>query len=91
MPALLIRHKAADDTIWKPLFAEGSTTLRANGCTGGHIFRNAADPDEIWILLAWDDLFRARLFLQSDDMASVLARAGAPDIWFLEDAGLLSW
>jgi hypothetical protein len=40
------------------------------------------------VLLEWDDLERARLFVDSDDLKEGLIRsgvAGAPDIWFLED------
>lgn len=91
MPALLIHRKTAGDTtLWDSLFAEGGTTLRANGCTGGQIFRNADDPGEVWILLEWDDLFRARLFVQSDEVSSLLPGAGISDVWFLERDGLLS-
>ena len=48
----------------------------------------AADPREVLLLLAWDDLERARLFVDSDDLREALIRAGVaeqPDIWFLED------
>jgi hypothetical protein len=40
------------------------------------------------VLLEWDDLERARLFADSDDLREAMARAGVtdrPDIWFLED------
>jgi hypothetical protein len=40
------------------------------------------------VLLAWDDLERARLFVDSDDLRETMIRAGVagqPDIWFLED------
>lgn len=87
MPDVLIRHKVADYTTWKPLFDEHSDTRRANGCQGGRLFRNAADPHEVLILLAWDDLDRARLFAMSDDLHEQMRRGGVvdqPDVWFLE-------
>ena len=56
--------------------------------SGGWLFRNADDPNEILLLLAWDDLERARLFADSDDLHEAMTRAGVtdrPDIWFLEN------
>jgi hypothetical protein len=38
--------------------------------------------------MAWDDLDRASLFVQSDDLHDVMARSGVtdrPDVWFLEE------
>lgn len=88
MPALLIRHHVADYPAWKTVFDEHELTRRANGSQGGWLFRDAADPHEVLVLLAWDDLERARLFVDSDDLREAMARAGVmdrPDIWFLED------
>ena len=62
---------------------------RANGCQGERLFRNARDPGEVLVLMGWDDLERARLFAQSDDLLEAMARAGVtdrPDVWFLEEA-----
>ncbi len=90
MPALLIRHKVADYAAWKPGFDEHDATRRAYGCRGGRLFRNAADLNETLILLDWDDLDRARLFAQSDDLREALTRAGVADeadLWFLEETG----
>ena len=88
MPSLLIRHHVADYTAWKAVFDEHELTRHANGSQGGRLFRDAADPNEILVLLEWDDLERARLFADSDDLREAMARAGVtdrPDIWFLED------
>ena len=89
MSSLLIRHKVKDYATWKPVFDEHGATRLANGSQGGRLYRNAADPNEVMIVLDWDDLDRARLFTQSADMRETMARAGVvdrPDIWFLEEA-----
>ena len=88
MADLLIRHKVEDFDVWKPLFDEHGATRRANGSLGARLFRNADDPHEVLILMAWDDLDRASLFVQSDDLHDVMARSGVtdrPDVWFLEE------
>jgi hypothetical protein len=88
MPSLLIRHHVADYLAWKAVFDEHEPARRANGSQGGWLFRDTADPNELLVLLAWDDLERARLFVDSDDLRETMIRAGVtdrPDIWFLED------
>ena len=88
MPSLLMRHRVADYPAWKAAFDEHEITRHANGSQGGRLFRDVADPNEILVLLEWDDLERARLFVDSDDLKEGLIRsgvAGATDIWFLED------
>lgn len=88
MPSLLIRHRIADYTVWKDVFDEQRILRRANGSRGGWVFRDAGDPREILLLLAWDDLERARLFVDSDDLREAMSRAGVtdrPDFWFLEE------
>ena len=88
MPALLIRHKVNDFEKWKPVFDELDATRRAHGCQGGWIFRNDYEPSETFVLLKWDDLDRARLFVQSDDLRDAMNQGGVvdePDFWFLED------
>lgn len=88
MPCLLIRHHVRDFVRWKAVFDDQQTTRRANGSLGSRLFRNVADPDELLILMEWDDLDRARLFLDSDDLRVTMTRAGVadwPDSWLLEE------
>ena len=87
MPCLLIRHTVQDYSDWKAVFDEQEDLRRANGSQGGRLFRST-ESGEVLVLLEWDDLERARLFADSDDLREALARAGVtdrPDIWFLED------
>ena len=87
MPCLLIRHTVQDYTTWASVFDEHESTRRANGSQGGRLFRST-ECREVLVLLEWDDLERARLFADSDDLREAMARAGVtdrPDIWFLED------
>jgi heme-degrading monooxygenase HmoA len=92
MSALLIRHKVADYAIWRRAFDAHGANRRANGSRGGQLFRSTADPNETIILLEWDDLTRARLFAQSDDLREAMARAGVvdePDLWVLDETSWL--
>ena len=88
MRSLLIRHTVADYDAWRRAFDADAGTRRANGSGGARVFRSDADPDEVWVLLEWDDLQRARLFVRSDDLMDLMERAGVtdrPDCWYLEE------
>ena len=88
MPALLIRQHVRDVETWRRVLDEEAGIRRANGSRGEHHFRSAEDASEVWLLLEWDDLFRAELFVRSDDLRAALARSGVvgqPDYWYLDD------
>ena len=87
MPYVLIRHKVQDYAVWKLAFDEHGAARQAAGSKGGYLMRNADDPSELVIVLEWDDLGKARQFVQSDDLRQAMERAGVadqPDIYFLE-------
>ncbi len=88
MPYILIRHKVKNYAGWKPVFDEHGATSEENGSWGGHLFRNADDPNEIVILLEWDSLEKARKFVKSEDTKKAMQRAGVidkPDVYFLDE------
>ncbi len=90
VPVLLIRHKVTHFETWRQAFLEDGSIREANGARGSRFFRSDVDPSEVWILLEWDDLYRARLFVKSDDLIEAIVRGGVtdhPDFWFLEDSG----
>lgn len=91
MQALLIRHKVSDYDTWRRLFDAEIETRRANGARGVSVFRSREDQSEVWLLLEWDDLVRARLFTRSTDSLDLMDRAGVtdlPDYWYLEEPEL---
>ena len=88
MQFMLIRHKVKDYAKWKPLFDEHGKARKASGSKGGYLLRSADDPNNLVILLQWDDLAKARQFAQAADLPAAMERAGVadrPDIYFLEE------
>ncbi len=57
------------------MFDQRSATRQASGSRGGQLFRNANDPNELGILLDWEDLEQARQFAQSEDLRQAMQRA----------------
>ncbi len=94
MPFTLIRHKVADYLSWKFVFVEHAGARKVTGSRGGTLFRSADDPNEVVILMEWDDLANARAFIASPDLAETMLRAGvvgAPEIVYLDKVEQPSW
>lgn len=88
MPYILVRHKVADYAKWKPVFDEHGAARKASGSKGGRLFRNADNPNEVIILLEWDDLGKARQFAQTQDLRQTMERSGVidqPDVYFVDE------
>lgn len=88
MAAMLIRLQVTDFAAWMPAFAEEGSVRRAHGVRQEHVFRNALDPNEVFVLLDWDDLARARLYADSDDARVAAWQAvvtDAPEVWLLQE------
>ena len=87
MPYILIRHKVADFSKWKPAYEGHLPDRQEAGLKELHLLRNADDPKEIIIFLEAEDLQRAKDFAASADLRERMQAAGAtdrPDIYFLE-------
>ena len=88
MPYVLVRHKVEDYAKWKPVFDEHGPARKASGCKGGQLFRSADDPNELVVLLEWNEMANARQFFQSDILRQAMQRAGVtdqPDVYFLDE------
>jgi heme-degrading monooxygenase HmoA len=77
---------------WRPIYDEHAATRKASGASGSaarRVFRSATDPNELVILLEWDDLEKARQFAQSEELRQTMQRGGVvtqPDVYFLNEA-----
>ncbi len=87
MPYILVHQNVEDFAKWKSVFDEHSSTRKAGGSKGGYLFQSADDPNEVIVVLEWDNLDSARQFIGSDDLREAMQRAGVvgpPHIHFLE-------
>ncbi len=88
MAYLLVRHQVKNFSSWKDSFIEHRLTRHKSGSRGGFVFRNADKPDEVFMLLEWDDHEGSREFVQSSNLKEEMERSGVcdePDFYFLED------
>jgi len=79
MPFVLIRHQITDLGLLTLALRGDQATRRAYGEIQYTVFQNAANPEDVMIVLEWDDPQRAWLYAQSDDARRMLAQAGLVD------------
>jgi hypothetical protein len=83
---LLVRHKVADFSKWKPAYESHKPARQAAGATELYLLRNVDDPNETVMLFEIDDLQKAREFAASADLREKMQEAGVidkPDVYFL--------
>ena len=88
MPYILIRHKVADFSKWKPAYEDHLSARQGAGLKELHLLRNVDDPHEVIIFLEAEDLQRAKDFAASADLREKMQATGVmdrPDIYFLEE------
>jgi len=89
MVHVLVRHKVADYPKWKEAFDSHLSVRKRAGEMGCHLFHNAEDHCDIFLLLDWQSADEARKFMTSDELRSTMAKAGVvgtPEVQYLEDA-----
>ena len=88
MAYLLVRHKVKDFSEWKSGFDAHASFRKKGGSKGGYLFRNEDDPNEVIVVLKWDDLEKARTFANSEELKKTMEKVGVidkPDIYFLDE------
>ena len=89
MPYVLSQISVEDYDKWKPVFDEFGATRQAAGSKGGFVLRDADDPNQITVLLEWDNLGNAHTYADSDELREAMQRAGVvltgpPNVHYLD-------
>lgn len=56
MPYVMGRFKVANYDRWKKGFEAGAAIRKANGARSAMAFRSAADPQEVVLIIDWEDV-----------------------------------
>ena len=88
MVYIQVQHTVKDFDQWKAAFDEHASTRKAGGGTGkSDILRDAENPNQLVVLLEWDELGKARQFAQSQELREAMQNAGVigpPTVRFLK-------
>jgi heme-degrading monooxygenase HmoA len=85
---VLVIHRVEDYAKWKPIYDEDGATRKAKGSKGAKVLRNANDPNHLVVITEWEDLQKAKNFIESDDIANTMKKAGVvgkPAVFYLEE------
>jgi heme-degrading monooxygenase HmoA len=85
-----IRHTIADYAKWHAGFDAHEAARRAAGATGvNQVYRDVENPNQITVMLEWDNAENARKFASDPALKEVMQAAGvtsAPEVYFLNRA-----
>jgi len=88
MTYIYVRHSVEDYAKWREGFDNHAPARQAGGATDeAYIMRNVDDPNDLTVILGWNDLEKARAFSQSASLKEAMQDAGvtgAPEVRFLE-------
>jgi hypothetical protein len=76
MNYMLIRHRVKDFAKWKMIFDAAYPVRKSFGEKNCRVFRNADDPNDVTVLMEWDDLQKALRYSQSEDLKMGMKAAG---------------
>lgn len=88
MSHLIVHHKVENFDKWKPFFDDHELFRKQNGSLGNKVFQCKNDPNEVFVLLEWDNLTNANRFIQSEQTKSIMKEAGVvgiPSVYFVEE------
>lgn len=86
MTHILIRHKVADFSKWKPVYDGHHAARQKAGLREKSLLRSIDNPNEVVLLFEAEDLKRAQTFTESSGLREAMQKAGVvgkPDILFL--------
>jgi hypothetical protein len=82
---LTVHCKVADYAAWRTGYDGHEQARVSAGITNGRVFRNAADQNDVVILLDVADVAKARSFLGTEDLKAEMLKSGvigAPSFHF---------
>ena len=88
--AVLVHVKVEDYDRWRRVFEANAEMRKQAGSLGSHIFRNAKEPNELFVNMQMESSEQAEQFLASQELRDGMQEAGVigqPEFWYLDDGG----
>jgi quinol monooxygenase YgiN len=76
MVHILIQHRVEDYKTWRPFFDQHEGMRKKYGAIGSRVFQKADEPNNIYLLLDWDNEKNANNFFESSDLQAIMKKAG---------------
>jgi len=77
---IIVKRKLKDYDSWKQLVSERNEVRQEYGSNGAMIYRNAKDPNEVYLVFDWDDGKPYSRYFNLPDVQQSLAETGTTDV-----------
>ena len=86
MKRMIVRNKVKDFDHWKKIFDEQFDANKEAGLSLENLWQTVEDPNEVFFVLAIDDMDKAMAHISSPEAAEVGERSGVIDgeLWIVE-------
>lgn len=84
----MVRQNVKDYDKWKKIFDEDGVNRKTASSKGGQVFRALDDPNNVFVMLDFDDLDKAKKFIDSDGLKEAMKKAGVvgkPDVYLMDE------
>lgn len=88
MAHMLVKLNIESYAKWRPIFDGHESFRTAAGALSAQVFRSGDDPFQVFVLMEWDELERARQFAISDELKAAMEQSGMtgpPEISFMSE------
>ena len=76
----IVHHTVQDYTKWKIVFDDIDDLRKKYGEKSYQVFRTQSNPNEVYILISWDNIESAKKYMNSSDLKDAMKRAGVQGI-----------
>lgn len=72
-----VQQTVEDYKVWRPFFDNDAARRHTGGATGiNQVYRNVENPNQITVVLEWDNLDNAQKFLKDPALKEIMQKAG---------------
>ena len=77
---IIVKRNLKDFDSWKKMVSDMDNVRKEYGSQGGTVYRNAADPNEVYLVFDWDDNKPYTSYFNRPDVQKALADSGSTEI-----------
>lgn len=84
----MIIKSVKDYDKWKSSFDEHENMRKSMGSRGASVLRNKNVPEQVVVIIEWEDMESAKKFVETEDLILRMEKAGViglPAVYYLEE------
>ena len=88
MIQVLVHHQVTDYQNWRAVFDSALDFRHAGGERACRVFRTAGNPNDLTLLFDWENMEKAKSYMNSDELHKKMKQAGVvgvPEIHYLAE------